>query len=491
MDLISWLNRTFQTNILSAPLAAMAGGAEGVSVVHSMAVQGEASPEEALPAATMAPEDTSVAEPEEQPTTLPDIEAIKRVLEQYAAQTDAHFEAETNASRQEDPEGKPIVRLANTLIQLAIRERASDIHIEWMPRYVRVRYRIDGVLQEARPMPHYLYSPLIHRYKILAGIDMATHRGQPQEGRVPIRYQGNDYNIRVHSQPTQNGEHLAFHIDSRNDIQLGFAELGFTPSMQAQLERLTGRSSGLLLVAGPSGSGKTTLQYSILNHCNTVGVHTATVETRATHTLSGTTQIVVDSAEGGTLASTLREALLNDVDVVGVSDIGDKATVQAALDAAAGSLVIATLRGDSALSTLVRLTSMGFDPGLIAETVCGVIGLRLVRKVCGYCKETYAIPGRDMRGFGDTLEDPEAEVALARGTGCAYCHQTGYRGRVGLYELFRWDPTLVKLFTERASLAHLQEAAFQNEQMRDLRADGLVKVLAQMTTPEEVLRACD
>jgi type IV pilus assembly protein PilB len=487
MGLISLLNRTFRWHLLSAPLAAVASGAEGVSVVHPIETHNASAQEETKPSETMPSEDVS-AEEEDQPTTLPDTEELTRIIAQYYQDQGVDTETDVQSTGQNGKEDAPIVRLANTIIQQAIKERTSDIHIELLARYVRVRYRIDGVLQEAYPMPRYLWSPLIHRYKILAGIDIATHRGQPQEGRVPIRYKGADYNIRVNTQPTQSGEHLTLHIDNFRDSQVGFAKLGFVPEMQAQLENLALSPRGLLLLTGPSGSGKTTLQYAVLNHFNTVGVHIATVEERASHRLFGATQIVVDASENGTLGSAIRAAVQHDIDVLSISEIKDKPTAQAAFDVAAGSFVVATIRGDNTLSTLIRLREMGFDAGLITETVCGVIAQRLVRKICSHCKETYEVASKELDRFGLLYDSPEDKVMLARGVGCEYCRHSGYLGRVGLYEVFQWEPTIAKMFADRVSLPHLKEAAVWNGRMHGLKEDGLVKIFAHLTTPQEVLR---
>jgi type IV pilus assembly protein PilB len=488
MGLIPWLNRTFRTTFLSAPLASMAGGAEGVSVMRPIEAHGSMLQETVAPAETPVSTDAAAEAVEAKPNAISTMaDNMKEEIARYLAANDTESDTAGSASGGYSVEDTPIGRLANTIIQQAIKERASDIHIEPGERNMRVRYRIDGVLIEAMPMPKYLQIPLANRYKVLAGIDMATHRGQPQEGRIPVRYLGVDYNIRVNTLPTGHGDHLTFNICSIEDIQGGFANLGFVPEMQAQLENLALSPRGLLLLTRPTGSG-TILQYSVLQYLNSVGVHIATVEERATHTLPGTTQIVVDPSEGGTMASTIRAAILNDIDVLGIGDIRDKATMQAALEAAANSLVVATIRGDSALSTLVRLTEMGFDPGLIAEMVRGVVAQRLVRKICAHCKETYEIPGKELLRFGFAPEDPEENVILARGLGCEYCNRTGYRGRMGLYELFQWEPMLVKMFTDRMPLPSLKEAAFRKDGMHDLKADGLIKILAQVTTPEEVLR---
>ncbi len=487
MALLSWLNRNFRTSLLSAPLAAMADGAEGVSVVHPMVTEGTPQPEKSVPAETPAPADAVSASEE---ATDP-LRYMKEAMARYAAEPYSEPDSDKGMTDGIGGDNAPIVRLANTLIQQAIKERASDIHIEPGTKNMRVRYRIDGILHEVMPMPKYLQMPLTVRYKVLAGIDMATHRGLPQEGRIPVRYMGSDYSIRVNTQPTHDGDHITFHIDSMERIQRGLDQLGFTPNVQVQLEKLLDRQRGLVLIAGPAGSGKTTTQYCLGSRLSRVGVHIATVEERATHRLPGTTQIVVDRLDSGTLAASIRMALQHDVDVMCISDIRDKATAQAALDAAASSLVIATVHGDEALSTLVRLTAMGLDPGLIAETICGVVAQRLVRKLCTHCKETYEVASKDLRSFGLRSENPEESVTLARGVGCEYCRQTGYYGRLGLYELFRWDPALRKMFADRVPLPHLKEAALGNNRMEDLKADGLVKILTQTTTPEEVLRACD
>lgn len=479
MGLVPLLNRLFRAHSLSAPLAVPVGGADGVSVMRPIEGQANATSEET---ASTEPADPAVEPSETQ--KLADI--MKAAIMQYGAAWDS-------ASPESDPEAEsseatPIARLANTVVQQAIKERASDIHLETGEKYMRVRFRIDGVLHEAFPIPRYIYSPLLHRYKILAGIDIATHRGRPQEGLISLQYRGEDYSLRVRSQPTRMGDRLTLHIDSLKEAQVSIAKLGFTPNMQAMLEELLFHTRGLILLTGPPGSGKTTLQYALLNRLNTIGVHIATVEERASHRMQGITQTIVDLAEGGTMAETIREVMRSDVDVLAIDEIRDRATARAALDAAAGALVIATMQGNDTLSTLLRLREMGFDPGLIADTVCGVTALRLVRKICPQCRETYEVAARELHRFGMSQEEPEAQTTIARGAGCEQCKQSGYQGRMGLYELFYWEPTLTKMFAERATLPDLKAAAYWNDRTRDMRADGLLKILAHQTTPQEIYR---
>jgi type II secretory ATPase GspE/PulE/Tfp pilus assembly ATPase PilB-like protein len=454
MRLVPWLNRTVRTDAPEAPQIAVAEALAPAAPVHA------------------------------------DVEAMRDlmmgVVARYAEVNDP--EDSSDSSDGDLSEGSPIHRIVMTIIEQAIIDRASAIHIEPGLRSTRVRYRIDGVLHEVMPMPKYVQIPLTNRVKILSDIDMATHRGLPQEGRFAITYLETDYNLCVNSHPGRHGDYLTLHLHSLPRIQSGFAALGIAAQIQEQLEWLLTRPCGLVLIAGPAGSGTTTTQYAFLHWLNTTGVNIATVEERTTYTLPGLTQTVPNARQGETFLKAVRALLRQDVDVIGFGDIRDKKTAQAALDAAASSLVVATMHATDPLCALARLAAMGIDPGLLTGTVSGVIGQRLVRRICPDCIETYELAHNELRRFGIAAESPEAQVTLARGTGCNACEQTGYFDRVGLYELFQWDRTLTKLFDEGASLPKLREAAFWNDGRRDLKADGLGKILAQATTPHEVMR---
>lgn len=410
---------------------------------------------------------------------------MKEAIASYgAAKNDEIEEVVTGADGAEDA---PIVRLANTIIQQAIKERASDIHIEPGTKNMRVRYRIDGVLHEAMPMPKYLQMPLTARYKILSEMNIAERR-VPQDGRIPIRYENKDYDLRVSCLPNLFGEKIVMRILDKSSIMIGLNKLGFTPEMQAQLEELSNQPNGMLITTGPTGSGKTTTQYSLLNRLNTVGVNILTVEDPCEYQLSGITQVQVNKKAGLDFGKALRSFLRQDPDIIMVGEMRDLETAEIAIESAlTGHLVLSTLHTNDAPSATIRLIDMGIEPFLIAATMIGIMAQRLGRKICANCKETYEVSGRELKRFGFETDDYDQMVTLARGRGCEVCRHTGYKGRIGFYELMKMNGEMADMVARRAPLTDLKAAAKANG-MKELREDGLIKVLAQQTTPEEVMR---
>ncbi len=412
---------------------------------------------------------------------------MKEAIARYGADKSADIDADDEKASVDGSDDAPIVRLANTIIQQAIKERASDIHIEPGTRNMRVRYRIDGVLHEAMPMPKYLQMPLTARYKILSEMNIAERR-VPQDGRIPIRYENKDYDLRVSCLPNLFGEKIVMRILDKSSIMIGLNKLGFTPEMQAQLEELSNQPNGMLLSTGPTGSGKTTTQYSVLNRLNTVGVNILTVEDPCEYQLTGITQVQVNKKAGLNFAGALRSFLRQDPDIIMVGEMRDLETAEIAIESSlTGHLVLSTLHTNDAPSATIRLIDMGIEPFLISATIIGILAQRLGRKICTNCKETYEVPGSDLRRFGFKPEDPGELVTLARGRGCEMCRHTGYKGRIGFYELMRMNAEMAEMVVRRAPLGDLKEAAKANG-MKELKEDGLLKVLAQQTTPEEVMR---
>ncbi len=384
-------------------------------------------------------------------------------------------------------EEAPIVRLANTILQSAIKEKASDIHIEPDRRYIRVRFRIDGVLHEVMQMPAYIKQPLIARYKILSEMNIAERR-VPQDGRIGTRYDGKEYDLRVSCLPSLHGEKIVMRILDKGSVMLGMNKLGFTPEMQAQIEELASQPNGMLLSTGPTGSGKTTTQYSLLNKLNTIEKNILTVEDPCEYQLSGITQVQVNKKAGLTFSSALRSFLRQDPDIIMVGEMRDLETAEIAIESAlTGHLVLSTLHTNDAPSATIRLIDMGIEPFLISATIIGVMAQRLGRRICTNCKEYYEVPAPDLRRFGYKVTDPAEMVQLARGKGCEMCRNTGYKGRVGFYELMTMNAEMAEMIVRRAPLTDLKEAAKANG-MKELREDGLIKVLQGQTTPEEVMR---
>ncbi|MFQ3610294.1 MAG: ATPase, T2SS/T4P/T4SS family [Fimbriimonadales bacterium] len=402
----------------------------------------------------------------------------------YSARGDA--EDDEKAVIREAEEG-PIVRVANTIIQQAINERASDIHVEPQVRNLRIRYRIDGVLHEALSLPKYVQAPLISRYKIMAEMNIAEKR-LPQDGRIPIRYQNKDYDLRVSSIPTPVGEKIVMRILDKTSVLLGLNKLGFTPETQARLEELVIQPQGMVLSTGPTGSGKTTTQYSVLHKLNSVEKNILTIEDPIEYQLPGISQVQVNRKAGLTFASALRAFLRQDPDIIMVGEMRDLETAEIAIEASlTGHLVLSTLHTNDAPSAVIRMVDMGVEPYLISATVTGVMAQRLARRVCQKCKEPREIPASDLRAFGFQVENPDQVITIWEGVGCEACRGRGYSGRVGIYELMVVNAEIAELIVRRAPLSDIKEAAKANG-MKELREDGLVKVLEGLTTPDEVRR---
>jgi len=386
-------------------------------------------------------------------------------------------------------EEAPIIRVANSIILQCIREGGSDIHIEPDRRGVRVRYRVDGVLHETMTLPKYIQAPLISRFKIMADMNIAERR-VPQDGRIPIRDSATnkDYDLRVSCLPNIFGEKIVCRILDKTSILIGLNKLGFEAETQAQLEELVMQPNGMVLSTGPTGSGKTTTQYSVLHKLNSIEKNIITIENPVEYQLSGITQVQVHEKAGLTFATALRAFLRQDPDIIMVGEMRDLETAGIAIEASlTGHLVLSTLHTNDAPSAVIRMVDMGVEPYLISATVIGVLAQRLGRKICTNCKEPYEVEANELRRFGFKPEDPDQKVTLWRGTGCETCKHTGYKGRLGVFSLMRVNDEIAELIVRRAPLNDIRDAAKANG-MLELREDGLIKVLAGITTPEEVMR---
>jgi type IV pilus assembly protein PilB len=410
---------------------------------------------------------------------------LRRDIASYGAREDIPEEDTESATRV--AEEAPIVRIANTIIIQAIKDGASDIHVEPEARGVRVRYRIDGVLHEVMPLPKYIDKPLISRLKIMAGMDIAERR-IPQDGRIPIRYENKDYDLRVSCLPTIHGEKIVMRILDKSSVLIGLNKLGFTPEVQAQVEELVSQPNGMFLSTGPTGSGKTTTQYSILHKLNSPEKNIITIEDPVEYQLPGISQVQVHKKAGLTFATALRAFLRQDPDIIMVGEMRDIETASIAVEASlTGHLVLSTLHTNDAPSAIIRMVEMGVEPYLVAATVIGVLAQRLGRRICTKCKKPYEVRAEELRRFGFKPKDPDEIVTLWRGEGCEACHHTGYKGRIGIYELMRVNDEIAELIVRHAPLADIREAAKANG-MHELREDGLEKVLQGITTPDEVMR---
>ena len=381
----------------------------------------------------------------------------------------------------------PIIRLANALIQQAIQDRASDIHVEPQQRSVRVRYRVDGVLAEAMTVPRNLMAALISRLKIMGDMNIAERR-IPQDGRIEVRHNGKEFDLRVSSVPTPFGEKIVMRILDKTTTMVGLDKIGFTDENQLKVEEMTSQPNGMFLCTGPTGSGKTTMLYSVLHKLNTVGVNITTAEDPVEYQLNGIAQVQMNRKAGLTFATALRAFLRQDPDIIMVGEIRDLETAEISVEAAlTGHLVLSTLHTNDAPSATLRMVDMGLEPYLIAATLMGVLAQRLARKIDPDSREPYEVPAIDLKRFGFPVTDPEELITLYRGIPDENNRNTGYRGRTGIHELMTMNAEIAELVVRRAPLNDIKLAAKANG-MRELREDGLGKVLAGITDPSEVMR---
>lgn len=384
-------------------------------------------------------------------------------------------------------EQAPIIRMANAVLVQAIDSGASDIHIEPDSRNVRIRCRIDGVLHEIMKVPNHIKGPLISRYKIMSDMNIAERR-VPQDGRIPLKHSGKDYDMRVSCLPSMFGEKIVMRILDKGSVLLGLNKLGFAPEVQAKVEELTVQPNGMFLVTGPTGSGKTTTLYSVLHKVNSIEKNIITVEDPVEYQLGGLTQVQINKKAGLNFSNALRSFLRQDPDIIMVGEMRDLETAEIAIEAAlTGHLVLSTLHTNDACSATMRLADMGVEPFLIAATVVGVLAQRLARRICSNCKEPYTTSSDELLKFGFDPEDLSADVTLYRGKGCDVCRGSGYKGRLGIYELMTMNNEIAELVVRRAPLADIKDAAKANG-MKEMKEDGLAKILSGQTTPDEVRR---
>lgn len=380
----------------------------------------------------------------------------------------------------------PIIRIVNTVLMYAIKDGASDIHIEPQQKGVRIRYRIDGVLHEQMKVPQYVLNPLVSRIKIMADMNIAERR-VPQDGRIHIKMQEKDFDMRVSTCPTAYGEKVVMRILDKSSVMIGLDKLGLYPETQEDLLDLCNQPNGMFLICGPTGSGKTTTLYSSLNVVNSVEKNVMTVEDPVEYQLPGLSQVHVNRKAGLTFANALRAFLRQDPDVIMVGETRDLETAEIAVQASlTGHLVLTTIHTNDAPSVATRLSDMGVEPFLISASMIGALAQRLARKICSKCKEEY-VPQRELllrMGFDPKLHP---EVLFYKGRGCDACRQTGYKGRVGIYELMRINEELAEMIVRRAPVSELKEAARANG-MKTLQEDGFRKAKDGLTTIEEIMR---
>ena len=387
----------------------------------------------------------------------------------------------------------PVIRLVNLVIMQAVKERASDIHIEPGDGVLRTRFRIDGMLREVAGPPAHLHSAAVSRIKVLAQLDIAEKR-KPQDGRFRLSMESKEIDLRVSVIPTQYGEKVVLRLLDSAQALLSLEQLGLDAGMRSQVERLIRAPHGIILVTGPTGSGKTTTLYAGLHLINAAERNIITIEDPVEYRLAGVNQVQVNPKAELTFASALRAFLRQDPDVIMVGEIRDRETAEIGIQAAlTGHLVLSTLHTNDAASALTRLVDMGVEPFLIASSVIGILAQRLVRVVCHKCQQSYQPDANIAAEF-----QLESGVRLIRGTGCSGCHQTGYRGRIGIFEVLTMTDSIKNLVVAKAAAHAIRSAAGSPSAasavgvgamaMRSLREDGLAKVRGGLTTIEEVMR---
>jgi len=380
-------------------------------------------------------------------------------------------------------EEAPVIKLVNMIILQAVKDRASDIHIEPEEAKLVVRFRIDGILHEMFSPPKHLEPALMSRIKVLSKMDIAEKR-KPQDGRFDMKALDRDIDLRVSSFPTIYGENIVIRILDRGGIVLGLDKIGFSADTQKEFEKLVKYPHGIILVTGPTGSGKTTTLYSALSIIESEEKNVITIEDPVEYHLGRIRQSQINPKAGLTFATGLRSILRQDPDVIMVGEIRDKETAEISVQASlTGHLVLSTLHTNDASGALSRLIDMEIEPFLISSSIIGILAQRLVRKICDKCREEYT-PSEDIL----KVLGINQKKGFFKGKGCGACKNTGYRERIGIFELLIVNDQIRKLIVDKASSGILKKIAVETG-MKTLRDDGLDKILKGITTPEEVIKA--
>ena len=376
------------------------------------------------------------------------------------------------------------------IISNAIKMKCSDIHLEPMEKEFRVRYRIDGALRKMDSPPKRLQGAILSRFKIMSKMKISEKR-IPQDGRIQISVGGKDLDLRVSSVPTNHGESIVMRILDKSNLSLGLPQLGFLSDDQTTFERLIKLPDGVVLVTGPTGSGKTTTLYACLGQINTPDKKLITVEDPVEYQMSGINQVQVNKDVGLDFSAALRSILRQAPNIVMIGEIRDAETADIAMEAAlTGHLVFSTLHTNDAPSAVTRLLDIGVKPFLVASALRAAMAQRLVRAICEKCKESYTPTDRELKmltGLAQGAMNAQVPDKMYHGTGCDKCGKTGYKGRKGIFEIFKVDDTIQRLIFDHAPATLLRQRA-REMGMRTLREDGMLKVASGMTSLAEVLR---
>jgi len=398
----------------------------------------------------------------------------------------------SEAELREMGEDAPIIRLANLIINQAITDKASDIHMEPGKDGMRVRYRVDGVLVEGMKLPRKVIAPLTSRMKIMSDMDIAEKRA-PQDNRISATIGGKEFDFRVSTLPCVYGEKIVMRVLDKGGINVGLSKLGFLPHNMKLIEDMSSRSYGIILVCGPTGSGKSTTLYSVLNKLNTGSNNIITIEDPVEYELGGINQCGVNVKAGMTFAAGLRAMLRQDPDIIMVGEMRDKETSTIAMEAAlTGHLVLSTLHTNDAPSAVTRLIDMEVEPFLISSALIGVLAQRLVRQICSHCKESYTAQRESLLRYGFPLPDEigaetGGEITLFKGKGCDHCKGSGYKGRTGIHELMVLSDEIRDEILKRGP-AHVVRNLAVQVGMKTLQMDAVSKILMGVTSVDEVLR---
>ena len=390
-----------------------------------------------------------------------------------------------------DIDDKPAVQLVNQIINNAIKAGASDIHIEALEKYMRVRFRIDGVLQEIMQNPIKMYAAVISRIKVIGGMDIAERR-IPQDGRATVKFEDKTMDVRIASMPTVYGEKVVMRLLERSNTNIvTLKDIKFSPRQWDRFNHAIHMPYGFVLVTGPTGSGKSTTLYATLAEISTLEKNVITLEDPVERRMSGINQVQMNNRAGMTFAAALRSVLRSDPDIVMVGEIRDSETAKIAVEAAlTGHMVLSTLHTNDASGAVTRLDEMGVEPFLTASSLVGVLAQRLVRRLCPKCKEEYEISHEELKKIVPDLEDygyNQPSYKLYKAKGCLTCNNTGYKGREAVFEFLTVTEEMKRLILDRATVAEVKKLAMSQE-MLTLKDEGLYKMMEGNTSLEEVLR---
>jgi type IV pilus assembly protein PilB len=434
-------------------------------------------------------------------TVITTEEKILRALDQYYRMDDSISQLIEDAVQNESAETAagglgetsiieasevPMIKLGNLIIQQAVRDGASDVHIEPGEKEVKVRYRIDGVLHQVRSFPKSMQEAIVSRFKVWSEIDIAKKRSA-QDGRFHMKAGDKRVEVRLSTFPTIYGENVVMRILDPTATILTLKDLGFTPDLLATYTKLVKRTQGMILVTGPTGSGKTTTLYATLNTISDPSLNIITIEDPVEYRLKLIRQTQVNPKAGVTFATGLRAIVRQDPDVIMVGEIRDLETAQMAIQASlTGHLVFSTLHTNDAPGAIARLVDIGVEPFLVSSGVTGVLAQRLVRTICTSCKEAYIPPIQTLEHFG--IAERVKGRQFYRGKGCQACRSTGYRGRIGVFELLVVSEQIKELINEKKSASELRKVALKSGDLRTLLREGMEKVVKGLTTFEELAK---